>query len=91
MLSDAEQRRLTQIELELWTEDPRFVARFHHRSQRGPNKWGGMTARVWLLVAALTMGLAVLMASAGMVAIALCAAAVSAGLWLTDPSRSQDR
>lgn len=91
MLSDAEQRRLTQIELELRADDPRFVARFHHRGQRRPNKWCGMTARVWLLVAAMTMGLAALTASAGMVAIAFCVAAMSAGLWLTDRSRSRDR
>jgi hypothetical protein len=66
MLSDAERRRLTEIELGLRLEDPHFVERFGREGQRGPDTWCGMTARGWLMVAALTMGLAVLMASAAM-------------------------
>ena len=90
MLSDAERRRLTEIELGLRLEDPHFVKRFGHRGQRGPQTWCGMTARGWLMVAALTMGLAVLMASAAMAVIALSVAGVSAGLWLTGFSRPRD-
>ena len=44
MLSDAEQRRLTEIERRLRSEDPEFVERFGHAMQRGPQKWRSMTA-----------------------------------------------
>ena len=58
------------------------MERFGRGGRRGPQTWCGMTARVWLMVAALTMGLAVLMASAAMAVIALSVSGVSAGLWL---------
>lgn len=90
MLSDAEQRRLTEIERGLRSEDPEFVERFGHVKQRNPRKWPGSSARGWLIAAALIMGLALLMASVAMVVIALSVAAVSAALWLTDYSRSPD-
>jgi hypothetical protein len=90
MLSDAEQRRLTEIERRLRSEDPEFVERFGHGMQGTPQKWRSMTARGWLIAAALTMGLAVLMASAAMALIALSMAGVSAGLWLTGDSHSTD-
>ena len=90
MLSDAEQRRLTEIERRLRSEDPEFVERFGHVMQRGRQKWRSMTARGWLIAAALIMGLAVLMASAAMALIALSVAGVSAGLWLSGYSHSPD-
>jgi hypothetical protein len=90
MLSDAEQRRLTEIERGLRSADPEFIERFGHGIQRGPQKWRGMTARGWLIAAALIMGLAVLMASVGMALIALSVAGVNAGWWLTGYSRSTD-
>jgi hypothetical protein len=90
MLSDAEQRRLTEIELGLRSADPEFAERFGHVMQRGPRKWPSMTARGWFIAAALIMGLAVLMASAAMALIALSVAGVSAGLWLTSYSRFTD-
>jgi hypothetical protein len=90
MLSDAEQRRLTEIERGLQSEDPKFANRFGHITQRSPRKWPGMTARDWLIAAALIMGLAVLTASAGTALIALSVAAVSAGWWLTGYTRSKD-
>jgi hypothetical protein len=90
MLSDAEQRRLTEIEDGLRSADPQFVENFGHESQSGPIKWRGMTPRGWLLAAAWAMGLAVLMASVGMAAIALCVAGVAAGLWLTGCRRPKD-
>jgi len=91
MLSDAEQRRLTEIERGLRSEDPEFADRFGHVMQRGPQKWRGLSARGWLIAAALIMGLAVLMASGGMALIALSAAGVSVGFWLTGYSRTTDR
>jgi len=90
MLSDAEQRRLTAMEHELRSEDPEFVERFGRVMQHTPQKWHGLTARGWLIAAALIMGLAVLMASVGMALIALSVAGVSAGMWLSNYSRSPD-
>ena len=64
MLSDAERQRLTEIEFEPQLEDPRLAERFGRGGQHDPRMWCGMTARVWLVVTASTMGLAVLMANA---------------------------
>jgi hypothetical protein len=90
MLNDAEQRRLTQIEQELRSDDPEFTQRFGRVPLRSPQEWRGMTARGWLLAAALVMGFAVLMGSRGMALIAVCVAAVSGGIWLTHQLRSPD-
>ncbi|MFI7426889.1 DUF3040 domain-containing protein [Micromonospora sp. NPDC049836] len=90
MLSDAEQRRLTEIEHGLRSEDPDFADRFGHVMQSRPHKWCGMTARAWLIAAALIMGLAVLMASLGVALIAVSVAGVSAAAWITDQTRWTD-
>ena len=90
MLSDAEQRRLARIEDELRSDDPEFAERFGHVMLRWPQEWRGMTARGWLLAAALVMAFAVLMGSGGMALIALSAAGVSAGMWLTRDIRPSD-
>jgi hypothetical protein len=89
MLSDAERRRLTEIERGLRSEDPEFAERFGHVGPRGPHKWPGMTARGWLITAALIMGLAVLTANVGTALIALSVAGVSVAWWLTDHTRSK--
>src|SRR5687767_8476499 len=88
MLSDAEQRRLTEMERRLRAEDPEFAERFGHALRRGPQKRRSATARDWLIAAALLMGLAALTASVGMALIALSVAGVSAGLWLARYARS---
>ena len=90
MLSDVEQQRLTEIERELRSADLEFAERFGHVMRRGPRKWRSMTARGWLIAAALIMGLAVLMASAAVALIALGVAGVSACLWLSGYSRVTD-
>jgi hypothetical protein len=90
MLSDAEQRRLTEIERRLRSEDPEFTDRFGHVMQSRPHKWRGMTARAWLIAAALIMGLVVLLANMGVALIAVSVAGVSAAMWLTDHTRSTD-
>jgi hypothetical protein len=82
MLSDAEQRRLIQIERRLQSEDPEFAERFGHLLRRGPRKWRIMTSRYWLIAATLIMALAVLMASPAVALIASMVAGVSAGLWV---------
>ena len=88
MLSDAERRRLGEIERGLRSEDPEFAERFGHGMRRGARKSRGMTARGWLIAATLIMALAVLMASVTTALIALSVAGVSAGLWLTGYSQS---
>jgi hypothetical protein len=90
MLSDAEQRRLTEIERGLRSADPEFADRFDHVMQSHPQKWRGMTARAWLIAAALIMGLAVLMTSLGVALIAVSVAGVSAAMWLSGHGRSTD-
>jgi len=87
MLSEPEQRRLTEIERGLRSEDPEFADRFGHVMQSRPHKWRGMTARAWLIAAVLIMGLAVLMASLGVALIAVSVAGVSAAIWITDHTR----
>ena len=90
MLSDAEQRRLSEIELGLRSEDPEFAGRFGHALQSRPHKWRGMSARAWLIAALLVMGLAVLTTSLGIALLAVSVAGVSAATWLTGRSRSTD-
>ena len=90
MLSDAEQRRLTEIERGLRSEDPEFADRFGHVMQSRPHKWGRMTARAWLIAAVLIMGLAVLTISLVIALIALSVAGVSAAIWITDHVRWSD-
>jgi len=90
MLSDVEQQRLTEIERGLRSADLEFAERFGHVMRRRPRKWRSMTARGWLIAAALIMGLAVLMASAAVALIALSVAGVSACLWLSGYSRVTD-
>ena len=43
MLSEAEQRKLSEIESHLKAEDPTFVQRFNDRGQRRP-RWRGLVA-----------------------------------------------
>ncbi|SCE67107.1 Protein of unknown function [Micromonospora coriariae] len=86
MLSDAEQRKLTEIELNLQTEDPLFVRSFSDRSRWRSRRWG-MTGRGWLIMSALIMCLAVLMINAWVAALAATIAVIGAGLWLNDSWR----
>ena len=90
MLSEAEQRRLKEIEHGLRSADPEFADRFAHAMQSQPNKWRGLTAHVYLIAAALIMGLAVLMTSLGVALIAVSVACVGAAMWLACRGRSTD-
>jgi hypothetical protein len=83
MLSDAEQRKLNQIELNLQTEDPLFARSFSDQS-RWRLRWCGITGRGWLIMGALIMCLAVLMINAWVAALAAIIAGIGVGLWLTD-------
>ncbi|HCT80644.1 MAG TPA: hypothetical protein DGT23_29575 [Micromonosporaceae bacterium] len=88
MLSDAEQRRLTEIETQLQADDPVFVQRFSDEGQ------GGLRPAWWRLVAVLTATIAVLVCGAGLalgnvatVVIAMTTAGAAAGLWITHRRR----
>jgi hypothetical protein len=83
MLTGPEQRRLTEIERGLQAEDPEFVERFGQVPRSSPWRWRGLTARGWLIAAALTLGLAALTASPALALLGLSVAGVSAGWWLT--------
>jgi Protein of unknown function (DUF3040) len=90
MLSDAEQRRLTEIERALRSEDPEFVHRFGDVMQPTPRNRSLTTPRNWLIAAALIMGSAVLMASVALAVVGLSVAAASIGLWITEPDSPPD-
>jgi hypothetical protein len=80
MLSDAEQRRLAEIETGLQRDDPAFVERFAGRGARTGLR-RGMTPRVWLLAAVVASGVAWLLESAVVALIALSAFSVGMSLW----------
>lgn len=84
MLSNAEQRSLTEIERGLRLTDPEFVDRLAQVMPSRPPKWRGMSARAWLLTAVLIMGVAALMTSLGVALLAVSVAGVSAAIWLTN-------
>jgi hypothetical protein len=89
MLSDAERRRLAEIERDLKAEDPSFAERLSNTAPPSPAaRWCGMSALGWLVIAVLAAGPAILLKSGGMALIALSAVCVSMSLWATtDDSR----
>ncbi|MCU7731189.1 DUF3040 domain-containing protein [Actinoplanes sp. KI2] len=85
MLSDAEQRRLTEIERGLRSADPAFADRLTDVTQSRPRK-----SRTWWIAAALIMGVAALMISPGVALIAISLAVISAAIWCTRHGHSMD-
>ena len=88
MLSDREQRRLTQIESQLKADDPAFVQRFDDRGRRRVRL--GRRDRVALVavVAAVTVvGIALFVGSVVIAVVALTAIGAIVGLWLTNRQR----
>lgn len=88
MLSDAEQRQLTEIERGLRTDDPVFVQRFDDTPGAAPGSWQGMSATGWLIAAAVAALLALLLRSAVLSLVTLSALGVAASLWATDDKRA---
>ncbi|WP_229070900.1 DUF3040 domain-containing protein [Actinoplanes sp. DH11] len=84
MLNDADRRRLAEIERELRAQDPSFAQRLTSATPRSPAQWCGMGATGWLLTAAFTACLALLLQSGPVTVIALLAACLSMGLWAAD-------
>ena len=84
MLSEAERRKLNEIESQLGAEDPAFVQRFDGRAKTQVRS--GRRGRVALLVVAVAMTVAVvglIVSSVGIVVVALTGIGAGAGLWVT--------
>jgi hypothetical protein len=81
MLSDAEERKLAEIESALRAEDPEFMRRFDTRGGRHRRRliaaWTGVLLSLASVMAALAIG------SVAVAAVGLTAAAGSAGLLAT--------
>jgi hypothetical protein len=85
MLSEAEQRRLTEIESHLQADDPAFVQRFGDQGQqRLPPRWYGVAALAVMVVALMAAGLGLAVDSVGLVVVALIVFGASAGMWITN-------
>jgi hypothetical protein len=84
MLSEAERRKLTEIETQLGAEDPAFVERFANRAKpRLRSRWRGVVALLVVAVAMMVAGYGLIVASIGTVVVALIGIGASAGLWVT--------
>ncbi len=83
MLSDAEQRRLTEIESELRSDDPAFVERFDDGGQRrSRQRWRGLAALLGLSVAVTAAGFGLVLGEVGAAIAALTAIAVGTAMWI---------
>lgn len=81
MLSDAEQRRLAEIESSLQAEDPKFVHRFAARPDGGRRQL--IVARVGLGASLMTVFVALAFGIVLVAIIGVAAAGASIGLWIT--------
>ena len=81
MLSDAEQRRLAEIESSLRAEDPVFVQRFD--AQPRPRRRRAVVASVALIVAVAITAVALVVGSVPAAVVGLVAAGATIGLWAT--------
>jgi hypothetical protein len=81
MLSDAEQRTLTEIETGLRQDDPAFVREFSDARWRSPSTRRGGIVRGWLLLGALAFGFAWLLSSALLVVVGMAALSVGMTWW----------
>ena len=83
MLSDAEQRRLTEIEFQLRTDDPAFVQRFDDERQHRPrHSWRGLAALLALSVAVTVAGFGLVLGDVGAVIIGLTALVAGTAMWI---------
>jgi hypothetical protein len=84
MLSEAERRRLNEIESQLGAEDPAFVRRFADRAEpQSRARWRGIVAVLLVVVATTVAGIGLIMGSIGTVVLALIGIGAGAGLWIT--------
>lgn len=83
MLSDAEQRRLTEIEFQLRTDDPAFVQRFDDLRQRRPgHSWRGVAALLGLSVAVTVASIGLVLGNVGAVIVGLTAIGAGTTMWI---------
>jgi uncharacterized membrane protein HdeD (DUF308 family) len=82
MLSDAEQRRLTELELQLRTDDPAFVQRFDERRHRPHHNWRGLAALLALSVAVTVAGFGLVLGDVGAVIVGLMALVAGITMWI---------
>jgi hypothetical protein len=82
MLTDAEQRTLTDIEAGLQQDDPAFAQRFRDigRRSRRPTRRGEIVG-AWLLIGVLALGFAWPLKSALLVVVGLSALSVGITWW----------
>jgi hypothetical protein len=84
MLSEAERRKLTEIESQLGVEDPAFVQRFDGRAKLPlRSRWRGIVALLVVAVAITVAGVGLVARNVGMVVLALIGIGASAGLWVS--------
>jgi hypothetical protein len=83
MLSDAEQRRLTELELQLRTDDPAFVQRFDDERQHRPrHSWRGVAVLLGLSVAVTVAGIGLVLGDVGAVIVGLTAILAGTTMWI---------
>jgi hypothetical protein len=88
MLSDADRKRLADIEVGLRSEDPDFVRRFDTRGRLGLRpRWRGITGSVWVVAGAAIIALGMVTGAIGMALIGLSVAGVGAVWWISDHHR----
>ena len=82
-LSDAERRRLAEIESSLRAEDPDFVQHFEQRRLRRRRHWRNVLAPLAVCAAVIVIILGLARGSVGAAIVGLVAAGAAAGLWAT--------
>jgi hypothetical protein len=80
MSSEAEQRRLAEIEALLRADDPAFVRQFD--SHRDVPRRRTVLALLGFLLALMVIAFALLAGSVGLAILGLCGAVAAAGIWL---------
>ena len=90
MLSDAEQRRLTEIESQLRTDDPAFVRRFlEARQHRRPGPgWRAVLALLGVGVAVAVAGFGLVLGNAVAAVVGLAAIGAGTTMWIHGRRRS---
>jgi hypothetical protein len=83
MLSEAERRKLSEIESQLGAEDPAFMQRFDRAKPQLGSGWRGRVALLVVAVAMTVAGLGLILHSVGTVVVALTGIGAGAGLWVT--------
>ena len=87
MLSDSEQRRLTEIESGLRADDPAFLQRFEGRRHRSRRWWRGTVALLGLSIAVTVAGFGLALRNVGTALAALTVIGVATAIWVVQGRR----